>query len=60
MKKLLMMTALCLLTAEQMAAQETTIRDSKMCDNWYIGLILSNGMEQKIDISDMREHVVTG
>ena len=38
MKKLLMMTALCLLTAEQMAAQETTIRDSKMCDNWYIGV----------------------
>ena len=33
-----MMTALCLLTAEQMAAQETTIRDSKMCDNWYIGV----------------------
>ena len=38
MKKLLMMTALCLLTAEQMAAQETTIRDSKMCDSWYIGV----------------------
>ncbi len=33
-----MMTALCLLTAEQMAAQETTIRDSKMCDSWYIGV----------------------
>jgi outer membrane protein OmpA-like peptidoglycan-associated protein len=38
MRKLLMMTALCLLTAEQMAAQETTIRDSKMCDSWYIGV----------------------
>ena len=38
MKKSLMMAALCLLTAQQVAAQETTVRDSKMSDNWYIGV----------------------
>lgn len=38
MKKQLMMAAISLLTVQQVDAQETTIRDSKMCDNWYVGV----------------------
>lgn len=38
MRKVHMIAALCLLAAQQVAAQETTVRDSKMTDNWYIGV----------------------